>query len=110
MLFPLTRTFRVQGKSLGTSPPSTVKDRGNNRLPLFEALEDRTLMSTYYVSSSGSDGNSGTSTSAAWHSITKVNSVGLKAGDKVLFQGGQTFSGGLRPKNGGTSSSAITFG
>ena len=80
MLFPLTRTFRVLAQSLGTSTRSTAKNGGENRLPLFEALEGRTLMSTYYVGASGSDGNSGTSTGAAWHTISKVNSANLKAG------------------------------
>ena len=112
MLFPLTRTFRVLAQSLGTTPRSNAgrdNRRDDNALPLFETLEDRTLMSTYYVNTGGNDSNSGTSSSAPWRTISKVNSASLKAGDQVLFQGGQTFSGGLRPKNGGNSSSAITF-
>jgi hypothetical protein len=48
---------------------------------------------TYYVSPTGNDSNNGTSTSTPWKTISKVNSVTLSAGDRVLFQGGQTFSG-----------------
>jgi hypothetical protein len=117
MRFPFTRNFRVLADSVTPSGTINRKLNRDNRgqtakaaLPMFEPLEDRTLMSTYYVSSSGNDSNSGTSSSSAWHSISKVNSVHLNAGDTILFQGGQTFGGGLKPQNGGNSSTAINFG
>jgi len=50
---------------------------------------------TYYVSPTGSDSNNGTSTSTPWQTITKVNSAHFVAGDSILFQGGQTFTGAL---------------
>jgi hypothetical protein len=50
---------------------------------------------TYYVSPSGNDANSGRSPALAWKTIGNVNSFDLKAGDTVLFQGGETFNGGL---------------
>jgi len=50
---------------------------------------------TYYISPSGSDSNNGTSTSTPWQTITKVNAATFVAGDSVLFQGGQTFTGAL---------------
>jgi hypothetical protein len=50
---------------------------------------------TYYVSPSGSDKHSGTSTSSPWRSISKVNSRTFGSGDRILFQGGSTFSGTL---------------
>src|SRR5215213_5808689 len=59
---------------------------------LFEAVEPRTLLTTYYVSPGGSDSAAGTSTSAPFKSITKVNTLNLNAGDKVFFEGGQTFN------------------
>ncbi len=79
--------------------------------PCVEMLEARQLLSTYYVSPSGSDSSAGTSTSAPWKSINRVNSQTLKAGDKVLFQGGQTFGGSLYipSKEGGTGSNPVTF-
>src|SRR3954470_10567957 len=61
----------------------------------MEPLEDRQFLSTYYVSPSGSDSASGTSTSAAWKTISRVNNQKLHAGDKVLFKGGSSFSGSL---------------
>ncbi len=63
------------------------------------------------MSSSGSDSNSGTSQTAPWQSIGKVNSTTLDAGDTVLFEGGQTFSGSLefRSGDGGSSSTPVTI-
>ena len=77
----------------------------------MEPLEGRQLLSTYYVSGSGSDSASGTSSGSAWKTINRVNSQVLKAGDKVLFAGGQTFSGGLYvpSKECGTSTAPVTF-
>ena len=80
-------------------------------LASMEPLEGRRLLSTYYVNNNGSDSASGTSTGTAWKTINRVNSQVLKAGDKVLFAGGQTFSGGLYvpSKEGGSSSTPVTF-
>jgi hypothetical protein len=70
-----------------------------------------TLPTTYYLSPSGSDRNTGTSSTAPWQTITKLNSVTLLTGDKVLFQGGQTFSGKvtLIDEDHGTAAEPITF-
>ena len=83
------------------------------KLPVcqMEPLEDRQLLSTYYVSPSGSDSASGTSTSAPWRTIGRVNSQKLHAGDKILFKGGSSFNGSLSvpSSEGGTSSNAVVF-
>jgi hypothetical protein len=49
----------------------------------------------YYVSSSGSDGNSGTSIGNAWATIAKVNSTNFLPGDALFFEGGKTFTGSI---------------
>jgi len=65
---------------------------------------------TYYVSPNGSDSNSGTSTSSPWQTVSKVDNFCPKAGDTVLFQGGQTFSGtDLEPPCSGVSGNPITY-
>lgn len=46
----------------------------------------------YYVSPTGNDTNDGTSTAAPWKTVAKVNGRSLAAGDRVFFQGGQTFT------------------
>ncbi len=52
---------------------------------------------TFYVSNSGNDGNLGTSQAQAWKTIAQVNQHGnddsYRAGDTILFHGGDTFSG-----------------
>lgn len=65
----------------------------------------------YYVSPSGSDSNSGTSTSSPWQTVGKVNAANLNPGDKVLFQGGATFGGNiyLAPEDAGSASSPVTI-
>lgn len=68
-----------------------------------------TAATTYYVSPTGSDSNSG-SASAPWKTIARVNNASLAPGDTVLFQGGSTFSGTLMPSSSGVPGSPITFG
>jgi hypothetical protein len=53
------------------------------------------LAVTYYVSPSGNDSHSGTSTQNAWRTIDKVNTINLNPGDKVLLQGGHDYPGNL---------------
>jgi parallel beta-helix repeat protein len=70
---------------------------------------------TYYVSPTGSDSNPGTSTATPWKTVTQADRAHLQPGDKVLFQGGATFSDdALMPGWGtsasGTSSAPISFG
>jgi parallel beta-helix repeat protein len=62
---------------------------------------------TYYVSTSGSDSNSGTSSSAPWATLTKMNSITYAAGDRILFQCGGTWIGQLYPQGSGSSGSPI---
>ncbi|MFC7668706.1 right-handed parallel beta-helix repeat-containing protein [Hymenobacter humi] len=50
---------------------------------------------TYYVSSTGNDALAGTSVGTAWRSTARVNNATLQPGDRVLFEGGQTFQGGI---------------
>ena len=50
----------------------------------------------YYVSPDGNDSNSGTSPSAPWKSLKKVNAVGFTAGSTVFFERGGLWRGSLR--------------
>ncbi|HYK90881.1 MAG TPA: right-handed parallel beta-helix repeat-containing protein, partial [Acidobacteriota bacterium] len=70
--------------------------RFGSLLPIVILILSRTVDATdYFISPQGDDGNSGTSRSRAWKSIDKVNSWDFKPGDRVLFQGGQSFAGNL---------------
>jgi len=50
---------------------------------------------TYYISPRGNDAQAGTSASAAWRTIGRVNAATFQPGDRVLFEGGQTFAGSI---------------
>jgi hypothetical protein len=50
---------------------------------------------TYYVSPAGSNALSGTSPDQAWQTIARVNAHTFSPGDRILFEGGKTFSGNL---------------
>jgi hypothetical protein len=121
----LSRAIRALVDGLGTSALSRhMADRSaaaasksrsrarDARVSVFEPLEGRTLMSTYYISPTGNDSNNGTSISSPWKSIGKVNSASFKAGDSVLFQGGKTFNGTLSfsSHDAGNASTPVTFG
>jgi hypothetical protein len=69
---------------------------------------------TYYVDSAvGNDAHAGTSPATAWQTIQHVNGRSLLAGDRVLFQGGQTFTDHtliIKSTWTGTAANPITFG
>ncbi|HEY5462719.1 MAG TPA: hypothetical protein VIJ95_05630, partial [Hanamia sp.] len=66
---------------------------------------------TYYVSNSGNDNNSGTSASSPWQTLNKVNSFNkFSPGDNILFNSGNTFYGSITVSNSGASGNPITFG
>ncbi|MGD0570406.1 MAG: hypothetical protein ABSA78_18540 [Candidatus Sulfotelmatobacter sp.] len=65
---------------------------------------------TYYVSSStGSDSNVGTSSSAAWQTIAHVNGQSFNPGDSILFKRGDVWNESLAPPSSGSSGNPITF-
>lgn len=51
---------------------------------------------TYYISSSGSDTNSGLAATSPWQTLDAVNNLNLKSGDSILLEGGQIFTGSLQ--------------
>lgn len=65
----------------------------------------------YYVKTGGSDVANGDITHP-WATITKVNSYfsSLAAGDRVLFNRGDTFYGTITPNKSGSAGSLITIG
>lgn len=69
------------------------------------------LATDFYVSPAGSDSNSGTSTLSAWKTIAKVNARAFAPGDRILFEGGQTFAGSLNfdASDAGTAANPITI-
>jgi len=57
---------------------------------------------TYYIDArDGDDRGTGTSADRAWRSLDKVNAMTFRAGDRVLFRAGGTWTGTLQPKGSG---------
>jgi parallel beta-helix repeat protein len=65
---------------------------------------------TYYVSNSGADTNSGTSSSLPWKTISKINSASFNPGDSILFKRGDAWFEELIVPSSGSAGSPITFG
>jgi parallel beta-helix repeat protein len=87
-------------------PTLTRNASGAHATPLPEALEARTLLSTYYVSTSGSDGAPG-SLAAPFHTIQQAANV-AQPGDTVLVRAG-TYRETVTPARSGASGKAITY-
>ena len=94
----------------------THRRRQQDRRLAVEPLEDRTLLSVYYVDKpgdgigpGGSDSsNNGTSVSTPYATIAKANSM-VHAGDTVLIRGGTYTNDQIAPALGGSSGSRITY-
>lgn len=65
----------------------------------------------YYVSAGGADNKAGTSATTAWRTLSRVNGVTLRPGDRVLLRGGDTFSGtlSLDASDAGTAATPVTI-
>jgi hypothetical protein len=65
---------------------------------------------TYYVDSlAGSDSNEGTSSTAPWSTVAKVNSTSFVAGDHILFKRGNTWRELLSPSSSGEAGNPIVI-
>ncbi|ANH80966.1 hypothetical protein A8C56_08210 [Niabella ginsenosidivorans] len=62
---------------------------------------------TYYVDPDGNDNNKGTSASAAWKTLSKVNSVIFLPGDRILLKSGGVWNEPLYPKGSGKAGALI---
>ena len=62
---------------------------------------------TYYIASNGSDTNDGTTVDTPFKTISKVNTLTLQAGSRILFRRGDTFRGTLLISQSGTGVNPI---
>ena len=62
---------------------------------------------TYYIAATGQDTNDGKSLLTPFQTLSKVNSLSLKAGDALLFRRGDTFTGTLTIQQAGSASQPI---
>ena len=104
-----TSAFSVQVKDSAASPQAATEAESI----AVVAASSSCSGTCYYVSPTGSDANSGTSTSSPWQTIAKVQSFqgSLKPGSSVLFESGGVWSEELDITDmNGSSGSPITIG
>jgi hypothetical protein len=79
-------------------------------IALVASVAPAAIASDFYVSPSGSDVNPGT-LAAPWQTTAKVSGTSFAAGDRVHFEGGQTFAGtvSLSADDVGTDAAPITI-
>ncbi len=78
---------------------------------ILMAITTCSSATVYYVdSAAGSDSHSGTSSSAPWKTLAKVNSHSFAAGDQILLKRGSTWREQLNVRSSGSSSKPVVFG
>lgn len=65
---------------------------------------------TYYIDASGNDANSGSSPSAAWRTVNKLNAVAFHPGDQILFKRGGIYWGSINIRQSGEAGRPIVIG
>lgn len=63
----------------------------------------------YYINPEGNDSNTGLSASAAWKTLSKVNSVTFYPGDSILLKSGGVWKETLQPKGSGKEGALIVI-
>src|ERR1051325_8218067 len=78
---------------------------------LFIYINATAQNKTYYISNSGNDASDGLSTATAWQTLSPVNSLALQPGDKILLEGGQSFTGTIQldANDKGTAANPVTI-
>ncbi|MDB5324839.1 MAG: hypothetical protein JWM57_408, partial [Phycisphaerales bacterium] len=94
----------------GRSTQAGVGNRARILRAAVEPLEQRRLLTTYYVSPAGSDAAAGTSAASPWASVTKVDATVFQPGDSILFQRGGEWHGQLEGSADGTAAAPIIYG
>ncbi len=108
---------RTLNPSQGSLPLTGIPGQSFARTRVYSILALLLLLAftgratDYYVSSSqGSDDNSGTSTTAPWQSLDKVNATSFQPGDNILFKRGDSWTGTITVSSSGTEGNPITYG
>ena len=78
---------------------------------LLSLYSIKATATNYYISASGNDAANGLTTSTAWQSISKLNSVfsSIPAGSTIFFNRGDSFYGSVTINKSGTSGNPITL-
>lgn len=86
-------------KSVQLDSPTSLKTKAKVNLA--------SIGNTYYIDPSGNDDSTGTSTTAAWRTLAKINASVFGPGDRILFKSGGVWNDTLHMKNSGTAEAPI---
>jgi hypothetical protein len=75
---------------------------------LFISFSILSYATTFYVSNTGSDSNSGLTPDMAWETLTKVNSYLFQPGDQILLICNEIYFGTLIINSSGASGNPVT--
>lgn len=72
----------------------------------------RARATDFFVRPTGDDALTGTSTNSSWRTIDRLNRTTFHPGDRILFEGGKSFSGNLRltAEDSGATNAPIIIG
>ena len=68
-----------------------------------------TYATNYYIDPAGNDSNTGFSMSAAWQTLSKVNSTNFSSGDSVLFIRGGVWYGSITVNQNGSANAPVIW-
>src|SRR5262245_62118985 len=75
-------------------------------LVLSVGLAGSARAADHHLSAAGDDAHDGTAPGRAWRTVARANRQELRPGDRLLFQGGDTFEGNLVLKTAAAPSAA----
>jgi hypothetical protein len=110
MKWTLPRRVRGTRRALTALSAITLATAGAGILAAPAAQAHPGTGTTYYVSTTGRDANSGTNPSSPWASLSKVDATTFRPGDRILFHSGDSWTGQLWPKGSGSPGAPITIG
>ncbi|MBR7833162.1 right-handed parallel beta-helix repeat-containing protein [Actinospica durhamensis] len=85
---------------LAAGKSATPSAAGSSGSPPSPSASGGAAGLTYYVSSTGSDSAAGTSPATAWRTLARADQQSFRPGQRLLLQGGATFTGSLEFKAG----------
>lgn len=78
---------------------------------LLFCLSSTAQNKAYYINHTGNDANDGLSIASAWLTLSNINSINFKPGDKILLEGDQLFTGNIQidANDAGTAVNPVTI-
>ena len=100
---------RHHGAGQMVRPLTRMAARAGTGLAALLLCTLQAAAATYYVANDGDDASAGTSASAPWATLAKVNSTTFQPGDQILFRRGDGWHDKLVASSDGSAAEAIVY-